>query len=355
MQKSRKSKIYLACALACLIGNPATANVTVAKKGAHTVSVSDVLAAIELLPTTQRESIRNDKVQWRPVVEEILTVREWRKSDLYRSLTPEEKAAVEYRASKEELKAGIDALVNREIARLAQQPQAVELRAREIWLADTTRFFSSDSADVAILFIDAGKRGLAGATARYREVQKRLARGESLESIAPKLGDVVPGQKEPLPPRMTVERRKIDAAARREIFTKLKPGQISGPIPAPEGWLVVRLIAKNPPQKLPFDEVKAGLMEGILQESAATARLTLMAKLTETPIEFSAELTQPQASAERMREAALAAEQVQKELRDRKITAEQVESRLRELLALPAATDNSNKPQRSEGGSSTPK
>lgn len=308
-----------------------------ASKGKFHADRADVKAATELLPEDRRKKILDDVTQWKPVLEEALTLREWMSSDLRKSLTDAERAGVRYRAESADLQAGLDAYIGRAIRDLLAKPDVLDARAREIWLGDEKRFFTPEAADIIILFINAGQRGLAGATARYREIERQLKRGVKLEALVPKYADRVPGQKEILPARMRVELRSIDAAARRAIFGDMKEGEIRGPIPAPEGWLVIQLVKKHPPEKLPYEEVKDAIVERLLQEAGQLARLSVMAKLTETPIQYDEALNPPKGDPEKNRAAALAAETVQKELRDRKITPEQAASRLRELLSMGTA------------------
>ena len=282
----------------------------------------------------QQERLRGDPTQWRPVAEEALTVAEWMQSPLRAALTPAELAAVNYRTRLADIRAGVDALVQRDLARLRSDVSIVESRARELWQADDGKYFTPTLAQVNLLFIDAHKRGLSAATARYQQAARRLKRGEPFARVAKDLADIVPGQKVQLSLPMTVELRSIEGAARRAIFRDLKIGDISAPIPTPEGWVVAQVLEIKKPERQPFDAVKQPLMEQILTEASATARLAIMATLSEPPVVYSKEL-QPNPELERnARAAGTAASQLAQEMGQRNMTPADVQRRLEELLAL---------------------
>lgn len=314
-----------------------------ATKGKHVARVTDVAAAIDLLPEEQLKKLKDAPTQWPPVLEEALVVKEWFASDLRSALTAQERAAVQYKADTANLRAGMDAYMNRAIRSLLSDADRLDRRAKELWAADEQSFNTPEAADVVVLYIDAAGRGLAAASARYQAIARHLKRGSSLESLVPKYADIVPGQKERLS-RMRIERRNIDGAARRAIFQTMKPGQISGPIPVPEGWLVVQLVTKYPPTKRPFEEVRERIHEQLIQDAAKEARLLVMDKLNEVPVVLS-EHVQPSKEDLATRLAAQrAANLVSQELRDRKITLEQAGERIRELMQTNLKSPTSGNP-----------
>ncbi len=305
-----------------------------ATKGKLVVGAAEARSAAFFATPEQRERLRDDQAQWQPIVEEALTIKEWLQSDIRKALTPAELAAVEYRARLADVRAGVDALTQREVARLRGDIGVLESRAKELWLADDGKYFTPTTAQVNLIFIDAHKRGLKDATARYQQAARRFKRGEPIDRIAKALSDIVPGQKTQLPLPMTVELQAIEGAARRAIFRDLKLGELSGPIPTPEGWILAQVLEIKKPERRPFEDVKKPIMEAILLDASASTRLAIMAKLGEPQIEFSSAVLPDPVRARDAKAVATAASQLAVEMKQRNMTPVDVERRLQELLEL---------------------
>ena len=304
------------------------------KGSALTVSRTEAQSAAFFASPEQQDRLRSDPTQWQPIAEEALVIGEWLQSPLRAALTPAERAAVIYRTRLTDVRAGVDALVQRDLARLRGDIAVVEARARELWLADDGKYFTPTTARVNLLFIDAHKRGLSSATARYQQAHRRLKRGDAFSSVTKDLADIVPGQTTLLPLPMSVELRAIEGAARRAIFRDLKIGEVSAPIPTPEGWIVAQVLEIKKPERRPFDDIKQPIMEQILTDAASTARLAIMSTLAEPPIVYSKEIL-PSVDAERNAQvASTASAQLVEEMKKRNMTAADIERRLRELLEL---------------------
>ena len=316
---------------------PVSADTTpqIATKGSIGVTRQAAKAATFFATPEQKQLLSTDPSQWRPIAEEALTVQEWSQSPLRLALNPDERAAVEYRSRLADLRAGVDALVQRDLARLRKDDNAIlEARARDLWLADDGKYFTPTTARVNLLFIDAQKRGLRAATGRYQQAARRLKRGEAFAKVAADLADIVPGQKAKLPVPMTVELRAIEGAARRAIFRDLKIGELSSPIPTPEGWVVVQVLEIQKPKRQPFADVKVPIMEDILTDASTTARMAIMAKLADPPVVYAKEISPDPERERNARAAATAASQLAQEMSQRNMTAADAQRRLQELLEL---------------------
>ena len=329
--------IAAATALAVCTVSATAVETPLATKGRLVVDAAEAQSAVFFATPEQRERLRADQAQWQPIVEEALTIKEWLQSEIRKALTPGELAAVEYRARLADVRAGVDALTQREVARLRGDIGVLEARARELWLADDGKYFTPTTARVNLIFIDVQKRGLKDATARYQQVARRFKKGERMDRLAGAFSDIVPGQKAQLPVPMMIELPAIEGAARRAIFRDLKIGELSGPIPTPEGWVVAQVVDIKKPERGPFDDVKKAIMEAILLDASASARITIMAKLGEPPIEYSAAVLPDPTREREAKAAATAASQLSIEMKQRNMTPADVERRLRELLDLAKA------------------
>lgn len=331
----------VACLIAVLLCAESEAS-PLATKGGLVVDSTAALSAVHFATPEQKAKLAEDATQWRPIVEEMLTVDEWLRSPLRAALSPEELAAVVYRSRLADTRAGVDVLVQRDLSRLRATPGLLEERAREIWLADDGKYFTSTKAAVNLLFIDAQQRGLQQSTARYRQALRRLQKKEPFAKVASELADIVPGLKQRLPVPMMVELRSIEGAARRAIFRDLKIGEISAPIPTPEGWIIAQVLEIQKPKRQSFDDVKVSIMEDILKEASTTARLAIMAKLAEPPVVYAKEISPDPERERNAKAAATAASQLAVEMSQRKMTTADAERRLQELLELakqPSATE----------------
>ena len=311
-----------------------TTSAPLATKGELSVYKAEAESAAFFATPEQRERLKADATQWMPIAEEALTIKEWLRSDVRKALTAEELAAVEYRSRLADVRAGVDAIAQRDVARLRSNLGALESRARDLWLADDGKYFTPTTARVNLVFIDAHKRGLKEAIGRYEQITRRFKKGDKFERIAADLGDIVPGQKALLPIPMSIELRGIEGAARRAIFRDLKVGQLSSPIPTPEGWVVAQVLDIKKQERRPFDEIKQTIMEDILLETSATARMAVMARLGEPAVKYSPSILPDPAKDRDARAAATAAAQLAQEMKVRSMTNADAEKRLKELLEL---------------------
>ena len=329
--------LVLTVALSAVAANATLAqpaDAVIATKGDLQVYRTEAQSAAYFATPEQIERLRTDPTQWMPIAEEALTIKEWLRSGVRKALTAEELAAVEYRSRLADVRAGVDALAQRDVARLRADIRALEARARDLWLVDDGKYFTPTTAKVNLVFIDAHKRGLKDATVRFQQIVRRVKRGDKFDRVAADLGDIVPGQKALLPVPMSIELRGIEGAARRAIFRDLKIGQLSSPIPTPEGWVVAQVLDIKKQERRPFDEIKQTIMEDILLETSATARMAVMARLGEPAVKYSPSILPDPAKDRDARAAATAAAQLAQEMKVRSMTNADAEKRLKELLEL---------------------
>lgn len=312
----------------------APGNEILATKGDLSTTRRELAAAVYFATPEQHERLSKEPNQWMPIAEEALTIKEWLRSNVRKALTAEELAAVEYRSRLADVRAGVDAIAQRDVARLRSNLGELEARARDLWLADDGKYFTPTTARVNLVFIDAHKRGLKDATVRFQQIVRRVKRGDKFDRVAADLGDIVPGQKALLPVPMSIELRGIEGAARRAIFRDLKVGQLSSPIPTPEGWVVAQVLDIKKQERRPFDEIKQTIMEDILLEASATARMAVMATLGEPAVKYSSSILPDPAKDRDARAAATAAAQLAQEMKVRSMTNADAEKRLKELLEL---------------------
>lgn len=332
--RARSKTLFLSFSIVTLFAVVSTHSLAIdlAQKGKLTIDEKEAKNVAFFSTPEQKERLASDPTQWRPIVDEALTVQEWLQSPLRAALTAEERAAVSYRTRLADVRAGVDALVQRDLERLRADMPGLEARARELWLVDEGKYFSPTTAKVNLIFIDAQKRGLATSSTRYQQIVRRLKRGEAFDKVARAMSDIVPGQKVALPVPMNVTLPAIEGAARRAIFRDLKLGEVSAPIPTPEGWVVAQVLEIKKPARQPFEDVKQPLMEKILADATETARLAVMAKLADPPVVYSAALMPDPKKERDAHAAASAASQIAIEMSKRNMTAEEVERRLKELL-----------------------
>lgn len=323
--------ILLLSSLTCANAGAADLQSLASKGDLPPVTQPDVDAALFFLSPEQRKTFAEQPEKTKPVAEEILYLREWARSPLRASLSAEEQAALAHQRAVADMRYGFDALAQRELRRYHEKLPLLEARAREIWQADQAKYQTDESAEVVFAFIDSVGRGLTAATARYQQILRQVRSGKQLASVAETMTDPLPSTQKKPPIRTTLYKGKVEGASQRMVFEKLKIGEISPPIPVPEGWLVVQVQSRTPSAVRPFESVKQKIMESVLADSSRTDRAVLMSQLQSSPVVYSP-LLEPNKPATDSTAAATVSEILNREINQLNLTPDQIQKRMRELL-----------------------
>ena len=156
--------------------------------------------------------------------------------------------------------------------------ELTQQRAKEIWVTDQTAYFADESADFSQIFFDIARRGFAEVSARIASAKADLAAGKPFDEVLQKYSDDANVREvNGFIRGMTAGR--IDALIGRVLFRKLGAGEISDVVPSRAGLHIIRLDRKAPRAKKPFEEVKAQILEKILETDAKAARAGILDKL----------------------------------------------------------------------------
>jgi hypothetical protein len=154
-------------------------------------------------------------------------------------------------------------------------------RARELWLTDTSRFYAEESADITQVFFDMVKRPFAETGERIKEAQAAIARGDNFDEVVAKYSDDT-NLKDNAGKVKGISIVSAEAVMGNTIFKRLKEGEISTPTPTRAGLHIVRLDKKYARTKKAFDDVKAKIVEQLLEDAAKNARIELLESLNRT-------------------------------------------------------------------------
>lgn len=152
----------------------------------------------------------------------------------------------------------------------------LELMAREEYRAFPERF---SKEEVLARHILVKLQRSCGREARQivTELQEKLKAGEPFEELAKQYSDDTANAAKGGDLGAITKGRTVPEFE-EAVFAMTEPGSIAGPIETQFGLHLIQLIGRKPRELLPFDEVKAGIMERLRTKQ----RQELRAKLIET-------------------------------------------------------------------------
>lgn len=248
------------------------------------VAEAELRAAVFPESDSRRLSLLESPNSARTIADEILLTREWARQQrlTYPPGTPEDDY-IAYQKAVIAVKAGADIAERRAIAAL--RADAVEARAREIWLQETAKYQTEIEANVTALLIDTHKHGFQGALKRWQDIQREVRQKKPFEQIAVKWNDdQKAGKSTPL--TFDVVASQAEGELRRKVFFELPIGDVSAPIATNRGWVIAKVNSRKPPFKKPFEEVKSVIIEQVVAEVSKKSRAEFLASLRATPTEY---------------------------------------------------------------------
>lgn len=293
MLKSRILYTLVLLTYVCVIATPITADAqsparnpnptaTLAERGTNRATPVDHRAFYFTLSDAEYERRLLDEARFKTELDEILVPRSfigqpWPHTNetvlerTYRTLQSE-KAQLEIALSIADKRARDNLLAN---------PDAIDRRAREIYAtteAPTTR--RAMSVDFQQILFDVTARPIEENVARMKEARAMLAAGESFDIVAKKYSDDA-AVLETGGRIQAASAAAVDPQLSRILIDELKPGEVSPKlISTRRGLHILKLLQVNQPQKRPYDEVRAALHTGVLDEAGRNARTDLLKRIT---------------------------------------------------------------------------
>ena len=132
-------------------------------------------------------------------------------------------------------------------------------RAREIYLADRTKYQVPPTFNVEHILVNLWGRTREMALERIREVEAKVAGGADFLAMAREYSND-PGVKQNHGRLGTVSPADIDSEI-AQVLPTLKDGEVSKPILTRSGYHLVRVSARTPGRQRPFEEVREAIID----------------------------------------------------------------------------------------------
>lgn len=275
-------KITIATSL--LIVSAAFASVhaaTLATRASQTVTTDDFEAQHFMSSPIKQNALRSNPTEIENTITEVLAPRIYNSNEKIRlTLSPAEQQYQNLVVERAPLSAALNIVERRARAAFdANNPTTIE-RARELWAIDAKKYYVEETADITQIYFDFTRRPFDETTARIRQAQADIAAGTSFDAVVQKYSDDAhaPTSKGAYKGLAFIG---SDPVMGRLIFKTLAPGEISGPTPSRAGFHIVRLDRKNERSKKPFEDVKGAILAELMEDTAKSARVALLEKLTQ--------------------------------------------------------------------------
>lgn len=144
------------------------------------------------------------------------------------------------------------------LKRTANVPD-MELRAREIYIAESEQFFEEKTVCGAHILTDTQSRSRDAALARAREIAERVRGGADFGSIAVELSDDKSVQENKGDLGCFTSDKMVKAFS--DAVFAMRAGEISEPVETKFGFHIIKVSDVIERRKKPFDSVKAGIVE----------------------------------------------------------------------------------------------
>jgi hypothetical protein len=249
--------------------------------GESTVQSSEFRALNWNLPDATYSGLLRDRSQLVRSVETLLQARKHSSATQTLNFDQDEKSYQRAAADRANLEATL-AIIDARARKAALVDSAgLERRAEEIWLITAPSELSRDMLlDFQHIVFDIQRRPFADAVTRIGAAQAALAAGKSFDDVVVEFSDDQNAAQTKgiftAVPANTIG----DPALSRALLETLKIGEHSQPIPSRRGIHIVRLIAKTPPAKRPFAEVKEAIIARLVQEAVQKARISYLETLS---------------------------------------------------------------------------
>ncbi len=254
------------------------------------VSSDEARAAIFMNSPSKAAEAWANKTLVRQIADERLTLKQWDATHAGLTFTSEEQAYVDYQQAVSRLNAGLDVAERRRLGEIDAKPAVIKARAKEIYLDNPSAYESPERVNTTVIVIDTTKRDWKDAQAHIAKIHFALrAKGADFVAIAKRHTDDQLAREGKRDVTVTVADAQVDIPVRNQLFTFMKPGEISKPISTTVGLMIMKLNEKIPKVPRPFEEVESQIVAKLLDEQVKAARRAVMASLALPPITYAPE------------------------------------------------------------------
>ena len=257
--------------------------VVLANKGPVAVTTEDFYTHHFMNSPAKTQALRESDREVDSTITEVATARLFARSNAaHLKLSAEEQKYQDMLVERTPLSAQLNIAERRARAKFSAKDPLVIARAREIWLTDQKSFLTDESADITQIFFDLALRPFKETTSRVEAAQAELKAGKPFEEVLVKYSDDK-GLERTKGRILNVLITRADPLMGKTIFKTLQIGEVSDAVPSRIGLHIVRLDAKRAPQKKSFDDVKGGIFDQLMEETARNARIDLINEINKVP------------------------------------------------------------------------
>lgn len=251
------------------------ADTVLVERGEVRITAADLTALVDLqIPAEKQPFFWNDEDQIRQKIAELFLVRQAAQQAREQGLSAQDRWAMDYFADRALLVSQTDAAIQ---ARLAAAN--LEALAHEYYLAHPDEFARPEQVKASHILIDLDERSEAEALARAEDVLEKVRQQpQQFAELAREYSD-----------DSSVERNDGDLgffAKGRMVkpfeeaaFGMDKPGELAGPVKSQFGYHIIRFEDRREASTVPFESVKAQLIEKQRQNVSSRARSEYLEKI----------------------------------------------------------------------------
>lgn len=164
-------------------------------------------------------------------------------------------------------------------ARSAQELDAI---AREAYVIDKARYQKPEEVSASHVLIDHKRRDSAAALALAQEVRARLMAGANFEVVAREVSEDT-SVKENGGALGFFPASRMDPEFSKAAFALQKVGDLSEPVLSSFGYHIIRLDGRRPAEAVPFEQVKASILDDKRARFAAARREKALTDISHDP------------------------------------------------------------------------
>lgn len=263
-------------ALITLVASTYSSAQTLATFDNLTASMQDVNAHHFLLSPQKLKAIVGSEQELLKTIDETLTMRRFAKNPTqFVTLAEHEKKYYDVQTERASLTAALAIVERRAREKFNAADPVVVGRAREIWKLDESKYIEDASADITVIHFDSRKRDWNETVARIAAAQNEIAAGVKFDAVVEKYSDEATVSKTQGALK-GVRMAGVDPTFASAVFTQLKVGEVSAPIPARRGIYIIRLDARTERMKKRFEDVQGAILAEMLERDARDARGALL-------------------------------------------------------------------------------
>jgi peptidyl-prolyl cis-trans isomerase C len=237
------------------------------------ITRADWEADLDRIPTDKRDAFANTPQRVKSVLNSLLVAKTLAARARAEGMDRESRVADRIALETDRLLAAymLERVEQKALEEFDRNREQNIARARELYLADRSKYMVPEQVDVSHILFRTDKRSKADALAAAEAARGRLAAGADFSALARELSEdssakTNGGRLSWLP------RGATDPAFEKAAFGLANRGDVSGPVESSFGYHLIRLEGKRAARQPSYDEVRAKIIDEMRKEYVNDAR-----------------------------------------------------------------------------------